>query len=65
MKKKKIELLALSETRWSGHGIVNIRSTTILYSGPFNGVHGVAIALSPSAHYSWEAAGSEFHPVSE
>ena len=62
MKKKKIELLALSETRWSGHGIVNIRSTTILYSGPSNGVHGVAIALSPSARCSWEAAA---HPVSE
>ena len=58
MKKKRIELLALSETRWSGHGIVNIRSTTILYSGPSNGVHGVAIALSPSARCSWEAAGS-------
>ena len=65
MKKKKIELLALSETRWSGHGIVNIRSTTILYSGPSNGIHGVAIALSPSARCSWEAAGSVFHPVSE
>ena len=65
MKKKRIELLALSETRWPGHGIVNIRSTTILYSGPSNGVHGVAIALSPSARYSWEAAGSVFHPVSD
>ena len=64
MKKKRIELLALSETRWSGHGIVNIRSTTILSSGSPVGVHGVAIALSPSARYSWEAAGSVFHPVS-
>ena len=35
--KKRIELLALSKTRWSGHGIVNIHSTTILYSGPSNG----------------------------
>ena len=52
MKKKRIELLALSETRWSGHGIVDNRSTTILYSGSPVGVHGVAIALSPSPHYS-------------
>ena len=65
MKKKSIELLALSETRWSGHSIVNICSTTILYSCPSNGVHGVAIGLSPSARYSWKAAGSVFHPVSE
>ena len=65
MKKKRIEFLALSETRWSGHGIVNIRSTTILYSGPSNGVHGVAIALSPSARCSWEATGMVFHTVSE
>ena len=44
---------------------MNIRSSTILYTGHSNGVHGVAIALSPSACYSWEAAGTVFHPVSE
>ena len=65
MKKKRTELLAFSESRWSGHGIVNIFSTTILYSCLSNGVHGVAIALNPSARYSWETAGSVFHPVSE
>ena len=40
---KRIELLALSESRWYGHGIVSICST-ILYSGPSNGV---AIAILP------------------
>ena len=62
---KKIDLLALSETRWSGHGISQIRSTTILHYGSSNGLHGVAIALSPSACSSWEAAGSVFHPISK
>ena len=52
MKKKRIELLALSEMRWSGHGIMNILSTTIIYSGLTIGVNGVAITLSPSARYS-------------
>ena len=65
MQKKKIQLLALSETRWPGHGITIIRSTTILHCGSSSHVHGVAIALSPSACSSWEAAGSVFHPVSE
>ena len=65
MKKKKIDLLALSETRWSGHWISQIHSTTILHCGSSNGHHGVAIALSPSARSSWEAAGSVFHPISE
>ena len=62
---KKIELLALSKTCWAGHGIIKIRSTTILHCGSCNGVHDVAIALSHSARSSWEAAGSVFHPVSE
>ena len=65
MQKKKIQLLALSETRWPGHGITVIRSTTILHCGSSSHVHGVSIALSPSARCSWEAAGSVFHPVSE
>ena len=65
MKKKKIDLLALSETRWSGHGISQICSTTILHCGSSNGHHGVAITLSPSARSSWEAAGGVFQPISE
>ena len=48
MKSKKIELLALSESRWPGHGISKIHSITILHSGTsLNHIHGVTIALSP------------------
>ena len=66
MNEKKIDLLALSETRWPGHGITKVRSTTILHSGtPVSHVHGVAIALSSAAFSSWEAAGSVFNPISE
>ena len=60
MNEKKIDLLALSETRWPGHGIAKVRSTTILHSGTpdthVQVVHGVAIALSTAAVSSWEAA---------
>ena len=65
MNKKKIALLAQAETRWFGHVITKIRSTTILHCGSSNSVHGVAIALSFSCCSSWEAAGSVFHPISE
>ena len=66
MNEKRIELMALSETRWPGHGITKIRSTTILHSGtPDSRVHGVAIALSPAALSSWEATGSVFNPICE
>ena len=62
MNEKKIDLLALSETRWPGHGIAKVRSTTILHSGTPDShvqvVHGVAIALSTAAVSSWEAANS-------
>ena len=66
MKEKRIDLLALSESRWPGQGVSRIRSTTILHSGsPSAHIHGVAIALSPQARSSWEAAGSVFIPTSE
>ena len=66
MKEKNIELLALSESHWTGCGITRICSTIILHSGsPSNYVCGVAIALSPHTCSSWEAAGSVFHPISE
>ena len=66
MKEKNIKLLALSESCWAGCGITRICSTTILHSGlPSNHVCGIAIALSPCACLSWEAAGSVFHPISK
>ena len=64
MQKRSNYILALSETRWSGHKITTIHSTTILHCSSSTHVLGVAIALSPSARSSWEAAGSVFHPVS-
>lgn len=66
MVEKRIDLLALSESRWTGNGRTRIQSTTIFHSGTSSShMHGVAIALSPRAHSSWEAAGSVFSPVSE
>ena len=59
MKEKNIEVLAVSESRWTGHGVTKIGSHTILHSGTTSThVHDVAIILSPRAAASWEAAGS-------
>ena len=63
---KNIDLLALSESRWQGHGITQIQSCTILHSGSDSShIRGVAIALSPHARSSWEAAGSVFKPIND
>ena len=63
---KNIDLLALSESRWQGHGITQIQSCTILHSGSDSShTRGVAIALSPHARSSWEAAGSVFKPIND
>ena len=66
MEEKKIELMALSETRWTGQGVERIKDKTFLYSGTEKERnYGVAIVLSSHARRSWEEAGSVFHPVSE
>ena len=66
MSHKNIDLLALSESRWQGHGINQIQSCTILHSGSdSSNTHGVAIVLSPHMRSSWEAAGSVFKPISD
>ena len=63
---KNIDLLALSESRWQGHGITQIQSCTILHSGSDSShTRGVAIALSPHARSSWEVAGSMFKPIND
>ena len=63
---KRIGMLALLETHWTGHAVTKIRSTTIIHSGSSSSrIHGVAIALSPRACAAWEAAGIVFNPVSE
>ena len=46
MKERNIDLLALSESRWPGSGICNVRSRTILHSGtPSSHVHGMYMVL--------------------
>ena len=64
MTNKNIDLLALSQLHWQGHGITQVQSCTILYSGSESShSRGVAIVLSPHACCSWEAAGSVFKPI--
>ena len=66
MKEKNIEHLALSQSYWTGCGIIKIHFTTFVHSeSPSNHVCGIAIALIPHACSSWEAAGSVFYPISE
>lgn len=57
MQQRNIEVLAVSESRWTGQGVTKIGFYTILHSGSSSAqVHGVAIILSPKAVSSWEAA---------
>ena len=66
MTDKNIDLMALSESRWQGHGITRIQSCTILHSGSDSShSRGVAIVLSPRARSAWEAAGSVFKPIND
>ena len=47
---EKIELMALSETRWAGQGVERIKDKTFLYMGTEKERnYGVAIALSSHA----------------
>ena len=67
---EKTELLALSEVRWPGHGIVEINGKLILYSGlpaqqPSNHRKGIAVVLSEKLVVAWKVAGAEFDPISE
>ena len=66
MSDKSVDLLALSESRWQGHGITQVQSCTILHSSSDSShSHGVAIVLSPCAQSAWEAAGSVFKPIND
>ena len=54
MEEKKIELMALSETKWTGQGVERIKDKTFLYSGTEKErKYGVAIVLSSHARRSW------------
>ena len=62
MEEKKIELLALSEVRWPGHGIVEINGKLILYSGlptqqSSNHRKGLAVVLSEKSVVAWRQWG--------
>ena len=61
------QLLSVIDTMKSKHMESQMfQGTTIVYSGNrASHNHGVAILLSPRAKTAWEAAGSEFQPVSE
>ena len=70
MSEKGIHLLALSEVRWPGHGVLHFGDYVILYSGldtdDQNYRHrGVAVVLSEKAVPAWKSAGSVCDPVSE
>ena len=70
MTEKEMELLALSEVRWPGHGVAQIGSFTIVYSGaasdnPYHRRRGVALVMSERATNAWHFAGSVMDPVSE
>ena len=63
---EKIELMALSETRWTGQGVERMKDKIFPYSGTEKERNnGVAIALSSHAQRSREEARSVFHPVLE
>ena len=71
MKEKSVEVLALSEVRWPGHGVSHLEDTTIIaHSGRSDRdshqcSRGVAVLLSERASSAWRSAGSVFDPVSE
>ena len=70
MDEKEIHLLALSEVRWPGHGVLHFGNHVILYSGsdtddPNHRHRGVAVVLSEKAIPAWKSAGSVCDPVSE
>ena len=70
MKEKSIDVLALSEVRWPGHGISRLDGSTIMFSGMapedrHNRRRGVAVVFSERATSAWQTAHSKFVPVSE
>ena len=70
MAEKRLDVLALSEVRWAGHGVSQINSFTIVHSGaaaddPHPRRRGVAVVMSERASSAWHFAGSVMEPVSE
>ena len=70
MREKAIEILALSEVRWPGHGVSDLNEDVIVHSGMEASANqhrrrGVAIVMGKRAAGAWRMAGSVFDPVSE
>ena len=70
MKEKSLNVFALSEVRWPGHGISRLDDVTIIFSGMgpedcHNRRRGVAVVLSERATSTWQSANSKFVPISE
>ena len=70
MKEKAVEILALSEVRWPGHGMSQLEEVVIAYSGMAvsgrqHRRHGVALIFTETAATARRAAGLVFDPVSE
>ena len=70
MAEKQLQVLALAEVRWPGHGVSQIGDSVIAYSGlsaddPRHHRRGVAVVLSERAASAWRIAGSVLDPVSE
>ena len=70
MKEKNMEILALSEVRWPGHGVSQLEEAVIVHSGMDVSDRqcrscGVAVIFSEKAAAAWRAAGSVFDHVSK
>ena len=70
MAEKQIQVLALAEVRWPGHGVSQIGDSVIAYSGlsaddPHHRHRSVAVVLSERVASAWRVAGSVLDPVSE
>ena len=68
MMEKDVQLLALSEVRWPGHGVSELDGNIVIHSGlaegtPQNRRSGVAVTLRERAAATWRQAGSVFTPV--
>ena len=64
---KAVEILALLEVRWPGHGVSQLGNAVIAYSGmpADNHCHCHRGVMSERAVSAWKLSGSEFDPVSE
>ena len=70
MAEKNVQLLALAEVRWPGHGVSELEGYTVVHSGlpedaPQSRRSGVAVIMSKEAGTAWRKAGTVFTSVSD